>query len=258
MSSHALTVVVPVRDEERRLPLLLDHLAGADATFAEAGFHVERLLIVDDGSTDATAAIASARAAEDSRVRVLRAVGGSGKGAAVRTGMLAASSPFALLTDVDLATPLAELAKLAEAVASGAAIAIGSRALPDSDIRVHQPRYRELAGKTFKLAVRVATGLPFHDTQCGFKLFRLGATRPLFERQRTNGFAFDVELLLEATALGLPVEEVPVRWSNDAQTKVRFGSASIGMALELARISFRHRGFRSRRDRRELARTFRS
>jgi hypothetical protein len=145
------------------------------------------------------------------------------------------------MTDVDLSTPLEELGRLAAAVARGADIAIGSRALADSLVLVHQPLYRELMGKTFNLLLRTLMGIPWRDTQCGFKLFRVETTRRLFEVQRVEGFAFDAEVLVNAHRLGLVTEEIPVRWIDDPETHVRLVTGSLQMALDAFRIAYRAR-----------------
>jgi dolichyl-phosphate beta-glucosyltransferase len=142
-----------------------------------------------------------------------------------------------LVTDVDLSTPLTDLAALAAVVAAGADVAIGSRALPASNVLVHQPAYRELMGKGFNVLLRLLTGLRIRDSQCGFKLFRLETTRVLFEQQRVNGFAFDAELCVLARRHGLRLDEVPVTWSNDSRTHVTIVRASSRMALDLLRIA---------------------
>ena len=134
--------------------------------------------------------------------------------------MLAAAAPLALMTDVDVATPLEEAAPLLDALDRGFMVAIGSRALPTSTIAIRQPYHRELMGRTFNRMLRISTGLPFHDTQCGFKLFRLERARRLFELQRIAGFAYDAELLVLARRLSIPVAEIPVRWSDDTRTTV--------------------------------------
>lgn len=237
MNGQAVSVVVPARDEAERLPRLFAALAnGGRQALSAAGLDLAELIIVDDSSTDGTASLVARQAARDPLVRLERAEG-SGKGAAVRAGVLAATAPWALVMDADLATPLDQAGALVRELAAGADIAIGSRGLPGSTIEVHQPRHRELAGKTFNRLVRLATGLPYRDTQCGFKLFRLSTTRPLFERQRVEGFAFDVEILVAARRRGLVIAEVPVRWVDDPQSKVRVVSASAGMTWELFRIT---------------------
>jgi hypothetical protein len=135
--------------------------------------------------------------------------------------MLEARGEWALFTDADLSAPIEELDKLWSAAASAQAqVAIGSRALDRSLIGVHQPFFRESMGRVFNLAMRVTTGLPFHDTQCGFKLFEARAAREIFGRQRLEGFGFDVEVLYIARRLGYRAVEVPVRWNNAAGTTV--------------------------------------
>ena len=118
---------------------------------------------------------------------------------------------------------------------------MGSRSLPASDVVVHQPTHRELAGKTFNLLFRLATGLAWRDTQCGFKLFEQSTTRELFELQRIEGFAYDAELCVIADRLGLSVSEIPVRWVNNEDTRVTLFGSSLQMALDLLRIAWRAR-----------------
>jgi dolichyl-phosphate beta-glucosyltransferase len=245
--TQTLSIVVPVWNEERRLPICLQRLGEeADAAAAGAGLKLSSVLVVDDGSTDRTPAVLEAFDGLPGRFRFLRFDRDNrGKGAAVRAGMLAAEADFALMSDVDLSTPLDELTRLTEAIASGAAdVAIGSRGLHDSNVLVHQPWYRERAGKTFNVMIRVVTRLPWRDTQCGFKLFRLATARRLFELQRVEGFAFDVELLVLARGLGLRVSEVPVRWINDPDTHVGLFTSSAQMAFDTLRIAYRSRGLR--------------
>jgi dolichyl-phosphate beta-glucosyltransferase len=241
-----VSIVVPVWNEERRLPRALERLAAeADAAAKAAGLELIEVVVVDDGSTDGTPSVLAGFEGLEGRFRYLRFGGENrGKGAAVRDGMLVVESDFALMSDVDLSTPLDELAKLAAALENGADVAIGSRGLSASNVVVHQPWYRERAGKTFNLLIRLVTRLPWRDTQCGFKLFRLATTRRLFELQQVDGFAFDVELLVIARKLGLQVREVPVRWVNDPDTHVSFVSSSARMALDTLRIAYRARRLR--------------
>jgi dolichyl-phosphate beta-glucosyltransferase len=135
--------------------------------------------------------------------------------------MLAAKGEWALFSDADLSAPIEELETLWRAAErESAPCAIGSRALDRSLIGVHQPVFRERMGRVFNLLMRVETGLPFHDTQCGFKLFETSAAREIFRRQRLDGFGFDVEVLFIAKRLGYRTLEVPVRWNDVAGTKV--------------------------------------
>jgi glycosyltransferase involved in cell wall biosynthesis len=213
-----LSIVIPAYNEERRLPSTLDTVL----TFLNGGaFADAEVLVVDDGSGDGTAALVEARSAADPRVRLLRNPGNRGKGYAVRHGMLEARGGWILFSDADLSAPIEELPKLLGAAqGKNAAVAIGSRALDRTLIGVHQSRWRELSGIVFTLLMRLLTGLPFADTQCGFKLYRRDAARQVFERQRLEGFGFDVEDLFIAHRLGLAAIEVPVKWNNVEGTKV--------------------------------------
>ena len=148
--------------------------------------------------------------------------------------MLAAQKPIGLFFDADLSTPLEETPKVIEPIARGELdIAFGSRAIDSSLIGQHQPWRREYAGRVFNLLVRVATGLPFWDTQCGFKAFRLDVCRPILEAACIDGFAFDVELLYLAQRAGLRIREIPVRWNHAEGSKVRFFHDSLRMLREV-------------------------
>jgi len=190
------------------------------AEFCERQGSVE-ILIVDDGSKDSTAAVVQEFAARHPFARLLRNPGNRGKGYSVRHGMQEAQGDWILSTDADLSSPLEEVSKLwAAADRYKAAAAIGSRALDRSLVGVHQAAFREASGRVFNVVMRAATGLPFRDTQCGFKLFRKDAAQVIFPRQRLDGFGFDVEDLLIARIHGFEVVEVPVRWDNVEGTKV--------------------------------------
>jgi dolichyl-phosphate beta-glucosyltransferase len=242
MTTQTLSIVVPVFNEERRLPALLEKLrTDASGIVSNAGLELTEVLLVDDGSTDETAALLDSFAASEPHVRTLRFERNRGKGAAVREGMLAAGSQLALMTDVDLSTPLEDVSLLAQALEAGADIAIASRGLKESKVLVHQPAHRELMGKAFNVGVRLLTRVPWRDTQCGFKLFRHERTRKVFELQRVEGFAFDVEVLVTARRLGLHVAEVPVRWIDNPDTRVGVMTSSTAMALDVLRIAYRAR-----------------
>ena len=189
-------------------------LAARDYVFNE-------LIVVDDGSRDATAAAVEQYTRVHPQVRLLRNPGNRGKGYAVRHGMLEANGDWILYSDADLSSPIEEVDKLfAAAREKNAAVAIGSRALQRQLVSVHQAPARELSGRVFNLVMRMVTGLPFADTQCGFKLYRADAARTIFQRQILDGFSFDVEDLVIAKELDIPTVEVPVRWANVEGTKV--------------------------------------
>jgi dolichyl-phosphate beta-glucosyltransferase len=228
-----LSIVIPAYNEERRLPSTLDAVF---AWLEGSPYRDAEVLVVDDGSTDGMAAFVEGRRLQEPRLRLVRNPGNRGKGYAVRHGMLEAQGDWILFSDADLSAPIEELPRLLSAAQeSNAAVAIGSRALDRSLIGVHQSRWRELSGIFFNRIVRLTTGLPFADTQCGFKLFRRDAARRIFPLQRLDGFSFDVEDLFIAKSLGLPSIEVPVHWNNVEGTKVGMAQG-IASFLDLLRI----------------------
>jgi dolichyl-phosphate beta-glucosyltransferase len=210
---RSISIIIPAYNEEKRLPSTLqqvrDYLAHSQWDFSE-------LVVVDDGSRDRTVAVARSAGA-----RVLQNPGNRGKGYSVRHGMLEAKGEWALFSDADLSAPIGELDGLwASTERAQARVAIGSRALDRSMVGVHQPLFREAMGRVFNLSMRMVTGLPFSDTQCGFKLFEANAAREIFGRQLLDGFGFDVEVLYIARRLGYKSIEVPVKWNDVAGTKV--------------------------------------
>jgi dolichyl-phosphate beta-glucosyltransferase len=231
---RSISIIIPAYNEEKRLP---GTLASIGRYLEKTRWEFAEIIVVNDGSGDKTADVASAAGA-----RVLDNPGNRGKGYSVRRGMLDAKGDWALLTDADLSAPIEELDRLWRAVEKEhAQSAIGSRALDRSLIGVRQPRFREIMGKFFNFTMRVITGLPFHDTQCGFKLFESAAAREIFSRQTLDGFGFDVEVLYIAQHLGYRTLEVPVRWNDVAGTKV---SMSGGLAAFLDPIKVRWNGIR--------------
>lgn len=195
------------------------------------------IIVVDDGSTDGTRAVVERFAGEHPGVKLLENPGNRGKGYAVRHGMLASESEWVLFSDADLSAPIEDLEKLFRVAGERQAeVVIGSRALDRSLIGKHQSGFREWAGRIFNLFMRILTGLPFWDTQCGFKLFSARAAAEVFRRQRLDGFGFDAEALFIARKLRIRTVEVPVRWNHVEGTKVSMFRDSIGMFLDLGRI----------------------
>jgi glycosyltransferase involved in cell wall biosynthesis len=233
----SLSVVIPSYNEEGRLPVTLQRV---NQYLHEHFGGPAEILVVNDGSTDATA-VAARSAIErlnksELPARLLENPGNRGKGYSVRHGVLEASHEWVLFTDADLSAPIEELEKLAAAVEQdGYDIAIGSRGLDRSLIEVHQSFFRETMGRFFNLAVRIVAGLPFRDTQCGFKLFSRRAAREVFRRQQLDRFGFDVETLFIARKLGLRIAEVPVRWSHCEGTKVTTLSGASAF-LDICRV----------------------
>ncbi len=228
---RSISIVVPAYNEEARLPASLEkilaYLRVKDFSFAE-------VLVVDDGSQDGTAALVERERRNHPMVRLVKNPSNRGKGYTVRHGALEAKGEWILSTDADLSAPIEELDKLFDAVDhADAQVAIGSRALDRSLVGVHQGVLREMSGRAFNVVMRGITGLPFRDTQCGFKLFRADAARAIFSKQRLDGFSFDVEDLVIAKVLGFKAIEVPVVWNNVEGTKVSTlaGLASFGALL---------------------------
>ena len=231
-----LSVVIPAFNEAERLPPTLAEITRYLA--AQPGWLPAELIVVDDGSRDGTANAIAATLPDGLSLHVIRHQRNRGKGAAVRSGFLASRGAEILLCDADLASPIDQLAVLA-ASAPAAAVRIGSRALDRSLIAVRQPGYRDFMGRAFNLVVR-ALALPgIHDTQCGFKLFPGDLGRALAAVQRTDGFAFDVELLFLARRWGTPVVEVPVRWCHVEASRVRPLKHSAEMLRDLTWLRLR-------------------
>jgi dolichyl-phosphate beta-glucosyltransferase len=214
--SSLLSVVVPAYNEETRLPPTLERIE----EWMEANGILYEILVVDDGSTDLTPDAVERFTLGRPMCRLIRLRPNRGKGAAVREGFRQSRGDRVLFSDADLSTPIGEFLALQRALDAGADVAIASRALRESRLVVRQAWYRERMGKTFNAVVRLLTGIPFRDTQCGFKLFRGDDARALAEQMHEDGFAFDVELLLLARRRALSIREIPVTWKNDDRSRV--------------------------------------
>lgn len=230
-----LSVVIPAFNEESRLPATLlsinEYLANHYDSF--------EVLVVDDGSTDRTRQVVQSHAGEYPRVRLLSYGGNRGKGYAVRLGVLAAEGDFVLITDADRSSPIEELANLRIAVHEGADIAVGSRAKFDCDKKVESSLSRRIAGMCFNVLVRSLLVRGVFDTQCGFKLFKREQAQELFSVARSDGFAFDVEILHVAKLRGYRLCEVPINWSHSDGSKVNLFVDSPKMLLDVFRIAMR-------------------
>jgi dolichyl-phosphate beta-glucosyltransferase len=238
----SLSIVIPAFNESVRLgvPLaeVLDYLN-------ETAPRTSEVIVVDDGSTDDTARVAEAVFAQRARavaVRVIRYEENCGKGYAVRAGFLAAKGAIVLFSDADLSTPITETPKLVAPIRNGRYdVVFGSRAVNRRLIGTHQPWHREYSGRLFNRVMRLATGMPFKDTQCGFKAFRMDVCRPLIEAARIDRFGFDVELLYLAYRAGLRMREQAVRWNDVAGSKVSFtrGLRAFDEVREIHRLAKR-------------------
>ena len=227
-----LSIVIPAYNEESRIEPTVREIIG----YCRAQARAFELVVVDDGSRDGTTSVGRLLSEEFPELKLIRLAANHGKGYAVRTGVVNAIGRTVLFADADGATPITEIERLEEALASGADVAIGSRALPGEGVRVEAKLYRHLIGRTFHHLVERLADAGVKDTQCGFKLFRAPVAQDLFSRLRMNGFSFDVELLVMARRRGYQVTEVPVNWTHQPGSKVRLTLDSLKMAVDLFRI----------------------
>jgi len=232
-----LSVIIPAYNEARRLPPYLASVRTyLDAHYPD-GYEV---IVVDDGSRDGLPDVLSAAAADWPELVVMRHPANRGKGAAVRTGMLAARGELLLFADADGATPIDQEARLSQAIAAGADVAVGSRlvAAPGTlgVVTRRRTRVRGLAGRLFARLARWWLGISIHDTQCGFKMFRGEAGRKLFSLSCETGYLFDLELLVLADRLGIRIAEVPVNWADVPGGHLRLTSELGRVVLGLWRL----------------------
>jgi len=215
-----LSVIIPARNEVRRLPSTLERV---ERYFASLDIEWE-LLVVDNGSSDGTDRLVEDFAKAHPCVRLVRE-SRPGKGAAVRTGMLAAQGELALFSDADLSCPIEEERKLREALSAGYDVAIASRRLPGSD--AERTAERKLMSLLFNWIVQIIALPGISDSQCGFKGFRREAAGRIFRAGMIDGWAFDVEILFLARHMGCRIAEIPVRWRQVGDSKIRaFGDAA--------------------------------
>jgi glycosyltransferase involved in cell wall biosynthesis len=249
-----LTIVVPAYNEAHRILRTVETIRA----FAERALDRWEIIVVDDGSRDGTAALvsqaieaeSSGRGATDAppgarpsgTLKLLRNEENRGKGYSVRRGMLEAALDCALFTDADLSTPIEEAGRLLQAIREGADVAIASRR-PAKDRRVRRTPHRRLLALGFRLLVKLVALRGFHDTQCGFKMFRHEAARAVFSRQLIERWGFDVEALFVARKLGLRIVEVPVSWTESRETRLKLTTplTMLGDLLRIRRNALRGR-----------------
>lgn len=220
MLAPLLSLIIPAYNEASRLNHTLDQVL----SYLQTQPYTSEVLVIDDGSADNTVEIAKASFAafpHQINARVIQYQPNRGKGYAVRLGLLAASGTVAVFSDADLSTPISELPKLLDPIVAGEYdVIFGSRALDPTLVGVHQPLLREWSGRLFNAIMRRAINLPYADTQCGFKAFRMAVCRPIIEGAILDRFGFDVELLYLAHHAGLRLREQPVRWNDAPGSKV--------------------------------------
>ena len=225
-------MVIPAYNEAARLPPYLTDVVG----YLDGRDEPYEVLVVDDGSKDATADCVRALSRTHPSVGLVRLPENRGKGYAVRTGMLKATGRYRLFADAGLCVPYAEIEKGLALLESGADVAIGSRKLAESQIVEQQAGYRRIGSAVFGFLVRNWMGLRYSDTQCGFKLFTAEAAERLFSAARIDGFMFDAETLINARKFGLTVREFPVEWRADPDSRYKPFSGSFRNLFELVRI----------------------
>ena len=235
MNKTFLSIVIPAYNEEERILPTLEKIY---SYLSDQEFSYE-VIVVDDGSTDNTEEIVRNFKTEN---RPLFLTNGTnrGKGFTVKSGMLASKGDYVFFTDADLSTPVEEISKCLPYLSGENDIVIGSRSLPESDVRIHQPWYREKMGRVFNLIVTSLLIGGIVDTQCGFKGFKAKVIKPVFSRSVISGFSFDVEILYIANKQNLTIKEVPVRWENSALSKVSPIKDSIKMFIDLLGIRLKN------------------
>lgn len=224
-----LSVVIPAYNESERIIPTIGAVAHA---VSNMGIPWE-LLISDDGSKDDT--VAQVEALELTNLRVIKAPQNMGKGNAVRQGMLAADGKIRVFTDADNSSPIEEVTKLLAAIDAGAAVAIGSRGMAESEV-VGKSGLRWLMSNTLNTIVKIGLRLPYNDTQCGFKAFTAEAAEAIFGAQTIPGFSFDLEILYLAGRFGFPVKEIPISWYDAPGSKVNSLKDSVGFLQDMLRI----------------------
>lgn len=239
-----LSIVIPAYNEIKKIGPTLSKIG----SFLGTKSYDFEIIVIDDGSVDGTALAAEeSDLAKAHKLKVIRNDKNKGKGFSVRNGIAHSEGEYVLLCDADLSAPIEEIGVLFDSIKSGYDIVIGSRAMKESRINIHQPWYREIMGKIFNFFVKMLVIEDFSDTQCGFKLFSGGAARDIARQMKTSGFCFDVEMLYLAKIKGYNVREAGVIWGHFPGSKVRLFSSSVEMFLDLLRIRIRHRKIKRNR-----------
>ena len=232
MAHPRLSIVIPAYNESVRIE---DALKRVMSSIAQQGWDAE-VLVVDDGSKDDTAAIVQRWMREFPRLHLIQNPGNRGKGYSVRNGLLQAAGDVVMFTDADLSAPMEEAERLLDALAAGADVAIGSRWMDRTRQTIHQPLYRQFFGRCFNWITRTVMGLPYKDTQCGFKAFKRPVAQVIFRLQTIERWGFDPEVLFIARKLKYVVREVPVTWGHDERSRMSYLRDGMKMLEDMARI----------------------
>jgi glycosyltransferase involved in cell wall biosynthesis len=227
-----LSIVIPAYNESARIERTLERVMSC---VDKQGWDAE-VLVVDDGSRDHTPEIVERWMELYPRLKLVKNSGNKGKGYSVRNGLLQAAGEVVMFTDADLSAPMEEAELLLAAIADGADVAIGSRWMDKARQTAHQPMYRRFFGRCFNGVTRTVMGLPFKDTQCGFKAFRRPAAQVIFRLQRIERWGFDPEILFIARKLGYSIREVAVTWGHDERSRMSYLKDGMKMLEEMAVI----------------------
>jgi dolichyl-phosphate beta-glucosyltransferase len=225
-----LSIIIPAHNEAQRLP---PSLAKINAFLASQAYTAE-VLVVENGSTDDTLVVARSYQARMPNLRVFEERA-SGKGLAVRRGMLEATGDYRFMCDADLSMPIEQVNRFLPSTQAAVDVTIGSRELPGSQ-RYDEPGYRHLIGRVFNTMVRWLVLPGIQDSQCGFKCFRAEVAEAVFPLQTLDGMSFDAEVLFIARQMGYPVQEVGIDWYFDPDSRVRLVGDSLRMAFDLLKI----------------------
>jgi glycosyltransferase involved in cell wall biosynthesis len=232
MPHPRLSIVIPAYNESARIEAALSSVL----TCVEARSWDAEILVVDDGSTDGTPAIIQRWRSTHPRLHLIQNPGNRGKGYSVRNGLLQSAGDIVMFTDADLSAPIEEAERLIEAIDNGADVAIGSRWLDKQKQTIHQPIYRRFFGRCFNWVTRKVIGLPFKDTQCGFKAFKRDAAQTIFRLQTIERWGFDPEILFIARKLKYTIVEVPVTWGHDERSRISYLKDGLQMLQEMGQI----------------------
>ena len=238
----SISIVIPAYNESTRIE---NALARVLECVRQQQWNAE-VLVVDDGSTDGTADIVRRWAEKNPELSLVENAGNRGKGYSVRNGLLQATGEIVMFTDADLSAPIEEAERLFEALGEGADVAIGSRWLDKQKQTTHQPMYRRFFGRCYNWLTRTVMGLPYLDTQCGFKAFKREPAQDIFRLQTIERWGFDPEILFIARKLGFRVVEVPVTWGHDERSRISYLRDGTQMLREMVEI--RGNSFRGRYD----------
>lgn len=234
MSHPQLSIVIPAYNESARIEAALERVMKC---VESEGWDAE-VLVVDDGSKDDTVAIVERWMDRYPRLNLIKNPGNRGKGYSVRNGLLQAAGGVVMFTDADLSAPMEEANLLLAAIAKGADVAIGSRWMDRTRQTIEQPLYRQFFGRCFNAITRLVMGLPFKDTQCGFKAFKRGSAQVIFRLQRIERWGFDPEILFIARKLKYEIVEVPVTWGHDERSRMSYLKDGMKMLEEMAMIRY--------------------